>query len=322
MSQKIAVGYYPAWWGQAPSPEQIDYTHLTHIAYAFTGSGASVNDALAKRLVAAARAAGRKSLVSIGGASESGLAVWIAASTSNRTALTTALLKRVLDYGFDGIDIDVEPIASNHESGYESFVTNLRTVLPPGKTVSAAIGGWNEVLMGRLHRQFDWIGLMSYDLHDKPGAAHTPLTGSYSAASFVNKYVAAGVPKSKLCIGIAHYGYRWSGSTPTTVSYRDILKLPAGTVLSPSDTPQTVADKMAYVRNQGLAGVIIWELTQGYVDGAFPLLTAMGNQPDATPAPTPACWRSWAARTGATIAGPGLSAHPPGPKTPTGPISR
>ena len=26
--------------------------------------------------------------------------------------------------------------------------------------------------------------------------------------------------------------------------------------------------------------------------------------------------------TGATIAGPGLSAHPPGPKTPTGPISR
>lgn len=26
--------------------------------------------------------------------------------------------------------------------------------------------------------------------------------------------------------------------------------------------------------------------------------------------------------TGATIAGPWLSAHPPGPKTPTGPISR
>jgi chitinase len=129
-----------------------------------------------------------------------------------------------------------------------------------------------------------------------PTAPHSPLTsytgiptaGFYSDAA-IQKLKSKGVPASKILLGIGFYGRGWTGVTqaapggsatgPAPGTYEQgvedykVLKssCPAtGTVAGTAyaycgsnwwsyDTPATIAGKMAYVKQQGLAGAFFWE---------------------------------------------------------------
>jgi chitinase len=120
-------------------------------------------------------------------------------------------------------------------------------------------------------------------------------------------YLPAGVPRAKLGIGLAFYGCGWQGVTGPgqdgglvvardgAMSYRTLVAqypvaatrqwdtlarvpyLSSPTPIGPAsctfvsyDDAQSVAEKAAYARAQGLGGVIIWTLGQGHVPSAPP----------------------------------------------------
>lgn len=116
----------------------------------------------------------------------------------------------------------------------------------------------------------------------------------WSADQAVKAWTSAGFPKSKLVLGVPFYGYRYSnvvdGNTGLFRAYSGFKSLPYDQIVSQylSDkayvrrygsagrTPwlfngstfityedaQSLKEKAAYVTNQGLAGVGIWELSQ------------------------------------------------------------
>ncbi|MEP7291487.1 MAG: glycoside hydrolase family 18 protein [Chloroflexota bacterium] len=153
-------------------------------------------------------------------------------------------------------------------------------------------GSWSEVT---------GFNAPLYDSTDNPPegtSADTSLTG----------LLALGVPAEKLVMGVPFYGHAWSGveaadngrhqpytGTPNdegSIDYRDIVGMIAGserfwdataqvpwlydaesgTMIS-YDDPESLAAKAAYVREHGLGGIMIWELSQDTADSA--LLTAV-----------------------------------------------
>jgi chitinase len=141
-------------------------------------------------------------------------------------------------------------------------------------------------------------------LHSTPSAS--------SVANSVETYLAAGVPAEKLVLGVPFYGKAWEGvaarndglaqrpsgpfgSSDGALTYRQIVEdYHAGTgftrhwhevsqvpwlynadtgVMISYDDPESIALKAAFAREQGLGGVMLWELRQDSADHA--LLTAI-----------------------------------------------
>jgi chitinase len=137
---------------------------------------------------------------------------------------------------FAGIDIDYEypgqPGASGNTvdvthdtTDFLSFLQLLRTVLPPGAVITAAAldqpwtgpDGKPLADVSAFGAALDWFTLMNYDVWGSsadPGP-NAPLADSCgnsrqpgaSAAAAVRAWTAAGVPSSKLVLGLPSYGY-------------------------------------------------------------------------------------------------------------------
>nr|WP_104530642.1 glycoside hydrolase family 18 chitinase [Wenjunlia vitaminophila] len=145
-----------------------------------------------------------------------------------------------------------------------------------------------------------------------PTAPHSPLTSyngipreKFTSADAIAKLKAKGIPAAKLNLGLGFYGRGWTGVTqaapggtatgPAPGTYEQgiedykVLKTrcPAnGTVAGTAyaycggqwwsyDTPQTIAGKMTWLKNQGLGGAFVWELSGDTSNGE--LMTAIDN---------------------------------------------
>jgi chitinase len=165
----------------------------------------------------------------------------------------------------------------------------------------------------------DWPGWKSW--HSAALHGETPTTPT-SVDSTVKAYLAAGVPAAKLGIGIGFYGTCWTppvsgpsqdlgGSTvaasDNAMSYTNIMAdyfsagarqwddtakatyLSFGSATGPSgcgfvsyEDEQSIAEKAAYAKAEGLGGAIIWTINQGYLPSApagmqNPVLDAVGQ---------------------------------------------
>ena len=141
-----------------------------------------------------------------------------------------------------------------------------------------------------------WQSWHSSALHGESGTTPSSISGS------VAYYLASGVPAAKLGVGSGFYGVCWHGVTAphqmpgsivgsdNTFSFTNImtgyytagarqwdaeahvpyLSSAAGlgaqgcNFLSYED-PQSLADKGAYAKSNGLGGIIIWTISQGYL---------------------------------------------------------
>ncbi len=145
-----------------------------------------------------------------------------------------------------------------------------------------------------------------------PTAAHSPLTAypgiprdTATTDSAIRGLRDAGVPPEKILLGIGFYGRGWAGVASATPgapatgaapgSYEKGMEdygvlaescPPTGTLGGTTyafcrgqwwsyDTPQTIKDKMAYARGNGLGGAFAWELSGDTTDAQ--LLRAMSE---------------------------------------------
>ena len=235
------TGYYPGYRQSYLPPSAIDFSALTHIIHfcvmpnANGSLDASVNGitpAYSTALVSAAHAGGIKALICVGGAgSETGFQG--ATASTNLTAFITNLTNFASTYGYDGIDVDWEPLPASDAASFTSFINALRTALnarSPTLLLTVATAS-QPSLFASLQNQFDQINLMTYDLAGPwPGWVtwfNSPLfDGGYRFSStgglipstdgMVTNFLGNGVAAGKLAIGTAFYGMVWTHGAGTS----------------------------------------------------------------------------------------------------------
>ncbi len=323
-----SMGYYASWQSADLPVAEIEWSGLTHLAVAFyaprrdgplalTGGG----PALAGDLVSAAHEHGVRAVASIGGADSA--ADFRAATAPGAMDGFVAALVALLDTpGYDGIDLDWEPLEAADEPAAIAVAEAVRTARPDA-LLTIPVGAINPNLsydvtgFAAIAAAYDQLNLMSYGLagawegwnswHSSALYQTNPAT-PLSVDSSVAAYLAAGVPASKLGIGIGFYGLCYSppvtgpdqpldGATilasDGTMSFANIMESyfdpaarrwddlarvpylafdephgPEGCTYVSYDDEESIAAKATYVRERGLGGLIEWEINEGYLASA------------------------------------------------------
>jgi chitinase len=233
------AGYYVGYERDLYPLGELDFSAVTHLmvgrARPAAGGGLvtdfdidAVNGpAWAQAAVDAAHAAHRKAVLMVGGAGEIG--GWRdAAAAANRAAFVASLLAAVDRFGFDGLDLDWEPLESVDRPAFRALAAALRAARP-GLILTVPVGWVNanfadppDPYWGEIAPLFDRIAVMTYDMagpwdgwqswHNAALQGEAPATPS-SVASSIAFYRASGVPAARLSMGLAFYGYCWQGVT-------------------------------------------------------------------------------------------------------------
>jgi chitinase len=235
-------GYYPGWDQQRLPPAKIRFdalTHLMHFACVIRPDGSLNTDdfMLSERhireTVQFAHDAGRKVIIVLGGA-DSGEGFRGATADANRTRFIENIVAFVRRHGYDGVDIDWEPVLQSDNDTCRKFVIELHEALKrhhPDAILTAATGPSHvNAEIGRMYAdlqdRFGQINLMTYVLAG-PWEGWVTWHGSalYSGgAKFpglnrelpsiennMQAFLDAGVRREKLGIGLAFHGSVWSG---------------------------------------------------------------------------------------------------------------
>ncbi|KJU85245.1 chitinase [Candidatus Magnetobacterium bavaricum] len=352
---KWIMGYYSGWAKDKYPVSAIDWSSLTHLAVAFyiPKSDGTLDEtlfidtiqgpALANEIVAAAHQAGRKVIASIGGA-DSRASFESATSGATLDSFVANLKNLITKYGYDGLDIDWEPVTPGDVAAVTALVTALRTALPNATLTITA--NWLSVnfspdpgvmtMYGNLASQLDQINVMTYKmvgtwsgwsswhssaLYQKDSSTPT------SVDSSVQAYIKAGIPAAKLGVGVGFFGVCYTqpvtaplqpinGSTIAAddgiMSYAHIMTTyyaanahnydnaakapylsftaatgPEGCSYISYEDEQSIMDKGAYVKANGLGGTIVWTINEGYYNSNNPLLAVMRDALASTHTVTP-----------------------------------
>jgi chitinase len=351
------TAYYPGYEQSTLPASDIDYgavTHIVHFALLPGQNGAVdattnvISQSNITNLLYYAHQAGKKVLICIGGLGSSFEGVTNATYLNN---LVSNMVSFMHTNGYDGVDVDWEPVLSSDQTGFTKFVTKLRTALnaiSPRPLLTIAMPATSPTTTGPsilslVQSQFDQINLQTYDFSgpyegwftwfDSPiydSEAEFPNDGGTppSINGMINLYLTSGFTASKLGIGIHFEGYIWSGgetttntdgvslprqqwnsSYPPTVSYDvpyktlvaeystnlyywdtnaqaayfSISNQGANNQFVSYDDTRACGSKISYARNNGLGGVILFELADDHSSsGPDPLLEAV-KQALATP---------------------------------------
>jgi chitinase len=216
---------------------------------------------------------------------------------------------------FDGIDVDWEYPKAEDAANFMALLAEFRRQMDlykPGLRLSVAVGAtpkeYPGVDMAKVASLTDQIAVMNYD-YAGPWSEVTgniaplftdPLdpTKPGSVDETIGSYKAAGVPETKLLMGLPFYGYGWKAVPPANHGlyqqgkaihsdkpYSFVIEQIAGSTLyrDPTtqapwifdgdtfwtfDDPVSIRYKVTYALRQRLGGVMIWELS--------------GDSPDAT----------------------------------------
>jgi chitinase len=246
-----STGYYPGWEQGSMPASNIDFTALTHIIHfslvpnsdgTLNSSDNSITTANSADIVSRAHAAGKAVLICVGGAGSESVFQG-ATSIANLPVFINSLTNFMAARGYDGVDIDWEPLPASDAQQYTNLVNGLRAALnafSQHKLLTVAAGAYppygdpataEYIMFAALQNQLDQINIMTYDLSgpyegwvtwfNSPiydGGYRFPSTGGLvpSVDGAVNNFIANGVNPNKLGIGIAFYGYVWTGGSGTS----------------------------------------------------------------------------------------------------------
>ncbi|KRQ86201.1 putative sporulation-specific glycosylase YdhD [Caloramator mitchellensis] len=214
-------------------------------------------------------------------------------SPSNRQNLIGNILNAIKSNGYKGVNIDLEGVYYYDRAYLSTFIKELYDVLKPlgyiitisvpAKTSDSLTNSWNGAYdYAELAKYVDQFVLMTYDEH-YPGG--TP--GAIASIGWVQKvieYTISVVPKDKVILGLAAYGYDWSSNGTKAYSINGIYNLAANngaTILwdDASKSPYfnykdasglthsvwfenevSISYKLDLVNSYNLSGIAIWRL--------------------------------------------------------------
>jgi chitinase len=344
-TKKVVIAYVGGFRGLV-NADSIDVRKLTHINYAFVNIKDNAawleNEAtdtvnfrklnLLKRINP-----DLKILISIGGWSWSDKfsdAVLTEASRKKFAQTSVAIIKK---YKLDGVDIDWEYPAmpgeednvyrpedkQNYTLMFKAIREELNALEKQTKKkylLTTAVGGYHEYIehteMDKAQAYLDYVNIMSYDFKtgaDSITGHHTNLYPSNDYATerstdrAITEFIAAGVPASKIVMGVAFYARSWTTNTPdnrglnqlavkaqwgggysklkeTTIDkngfkryWDEKAKAPylfnaASMIFISYDDEASIAEKCHYVTAHKLGGVMFWEYSEdpkGYLLGTI-----------------------------------------------------
>ncbi len=326
----VVIGYVGGYKGLVDT-ENIAAKKLTHINYAFVnvqnGEAFLTNlktDSVNFRKLNLLKKINPdlKILISIGGWAWSENFSDAVLTDSSRRKFAQSSVKIISDYNLDGVDIDWEypGMPGEEDNVYrkedkENFslmfkeiraeLDKLEKSTGKKKLLTTATAGFASFLdntnMAEASKYLDYINLMTYDLFAEGIAAHhTNLypTKVYkmnnSADDAVKAYMAAGVPVSKLVMGIAfyervftvenpvnkgigdkrvadHYGRGYTYVKDSLINQKGFTAYQDKDAMAPYlfnestkqfisyDDEWSVRNKCLYVKDKKMAGVMFWE---------------------------------------------------------------
>lgn len=198
------------------------------------------------------------------------------AMDANGDKLIANILDLIEKYGLDGISFDYEyPYKLKSYRIYKSFLKDIKSSLPEGKLLTAAVSSWQLGITMFTKKDvavLDQIEVMAYDSFDERGNHSTFYTAGYE---ILEEFRSKGVDMSKINLGIPFYSRPTDGAT-FWGNYGDVAdKLSPWensyvqdyTDLDGKEYPplsnyyngrQLVYDKTSYAADSGVGGVMIW----------------------------------------------------------------
>jgi chitinase len=315
-------------------PTAIAADKLTHINYAFANikDGEVVEgfarDAENFKLLAGLRRAQPqlRVLVSVGGWTWSGGFSDAVLTTESRRRFVESAVRFVVRHDLDGFDVDWEypglrgldnPHRPEDKQNFTAVMAQLREALDAAGReqhrtylLTFAAGAFSDFIthteLDKVQASVDFVNLMTYDFRVAEG---DPISGHHanlfpspadaeqrSVDRAVKEFLAAGVPPSKLVVGVPFYGRGWSGVAPDRngryqpgkpieprmdLNYSHLASDVIGRdgfvrywdteaqapylwnaerkIFITYEDPDSLGRKTQYIREHGLAGAMFWE---------------------------------------------------------------
>lgn len=289
---KVVVAYVTSWSEVMPDPQ-----YMTHINYAFghvneSFNGVKIDNEERLRQIVDLRKQKPelKVLLSIGGWG-SGRFSEMAANDEYRRAFAADCDRVVKEFALDGIDIDWEyPTSSMANISSSPDDTENFTLLM--QDIRAAIGNEKELTLATVASaryidfkailpSVDFVNIMAYDMASasKHHSALYPSghSGDITSDGAVTAHLKAGVPPSKLVMGMPFYGrggdgypsfqdYNKVGNTDTqyTEKWDEVAQVPYladknDTLVFGFENPRSLAIKCQYILDKDLLGGMYWD---------------------------------------------------------------
>lgn len=330
-STPTIVAYVPEWkenWG----PKYELAKDISHINYAFANiqegqvieGGEKDKGDLQKLLNLKTVNPNLQILISVGGWTWSSHFSDAALTHTSRNQFSNSAIAYMLRHQIDGIDLDWEypglPGNGNihRPEDKQNFtlllellrakldsvgLVNKRTYLLTIAT-AASQEYLDHVEMDKVQKHVDFVNLMAYDFHggwEKFTGHHANLAKSkydkdpltVSAEIAINQHLKAGVPASKLVLGVPFYGRYWKGVTPKNNGLYQPARGPGGSfnysVIEDSliragyvshwdttahapflwnsidsifltyENEQSLSDKIEFIKKSNLRGIMFWQ---------------------------------------------------------------
>ena len=290
--QNVVVAYVTSWSEVMPNP-----LYMTHINYAFghvneTFDGVRIDhEERLKQMVELKKQAPQlKVLLSIGGWG-SGRFSEMAGNDKLRRSFAKDCHRVVKEYGLDGIDIDWEyPTSSaagissspQDTDNFTLLMKDLRKALGKQKLLTlATVASAQYIRLKDILPYIDFVNTMTYDMASAPkhhsSLFRSEISGDITGEESIQAHLNAGVPPTKLVMGMPFYGRGGKGypnfqdykeierhGTEFTEKWDDTAKAPYlvdkdGTLVCGYENPRSLAIKCAYIRQCGLLGAMYWD---------------------------------------------------------------
>jgi chitinase len=206
-----------------------------------------------------------QTLISVGGWTDSGKFSDAALTEESRQKFARSCVAFMLQYGFDGVDLDWEYPTGNGLAGnierpedaanFVLMLAELRSQLDAQGAqdgrhylLTIALGSgksaYEPLDWAQIHPLLDWINVMTYDMSGAWSAQtgfNAPLYNSSETPHELNSVdralqdlLALGIPADKLVMGVPFYGRGWSGVDSTNNGLHQPFERPADGTWEPS----------------------------------------------------------------------------------------
>jgi spore germination protein YaaH len=305
LSKKV-YGWHP-YWASSSAYLSYDYNALSHIACfgyeadSATGGYTSIHGWDTTPIIAYAHQRGVKvtlTVISFGYDENDKLL----SDTVRQQRMINSLITLLKSRSGDGVNFDIETVRSAQRANLVAFMRRAATQIKsqiPGAEISMATpavdwsGTWDFYQLGQI---CDYLVVMGYDYYwsgSTTAGPVAPLEGeSYNVTRTVDTYIANGVPREKIILGVPWFGFDWpvqsavrkSNATGTASSrtyivaeqmastsgksFDQMTKVPWFAYLSGSSWRQVWYDdslslmlKYSLVNSRALGGIGIWALS-------------------------------------------------------------